>query len=50
MNIRLFKFDDHVIWVQIPQKGVYLFMGHPVHTTSLGHHIFSIVTPDFLVE
>ena len=25
-------------------------MGQPVHTTSLGHHIFSIVTPDFLVE
>ena len=23
-------FDDHVIWIQNPQKEVYLFMGHPV--------------------
>ena len=30
MNITFFKFDDHVIWVQNPQKEVYLFMGPPV--------------------
>ena len=23
-------FDDHVIWIQTPQKEVYLFIGHPV--------------------
>ena len=30
INVYFFKFDDHVIWVENPQKGVYLFTGHPV--------------------
>ena len=30
INTKLFKFADNVIWVQNPQKEVYLFMGHPV--------------------
>ena len=29
-NINFFDHNDHVIWVENPEKGVYLFMGHPV--------------------
>ena len=30
IDIKFFKFDYHVIWVENLQKGVYLFTGHPV--------------------
>ena len=30
INMKILKFADHVIWVQNPQKEVYLFMGPPV--------------------
>ena len=33
INISFFECDDHVIWVENPQKGVYLFMGHLVCTS-----------------
>ena len=29
-------FDDHVIWIQNPQKEVYLFMGRPVGICGFG--------------
>ena len=30
-NVNIFYCNDHLIWVENPRKGVYLFTGHPVY-------------------
>ena len=32
-------FDDHMSWIQNPQKNIYLFLGHPVYIAKVYHYI-----------
>ena len=34
IDIKFFMLDDPVIWIQNPQKEIYLFRGHPVNLQS----------------
>ena len=37
IDINFFECDDHVIWAENTEKGVYLFTGHPVISVAMRH-------------